>query len=283
MDFQGDPENTGQLSIDDSASLSNDVENARFSLHAALDARKAAERDAKLLLNRINLLRNEEMKALKNIEITRAKAKNLANIKQDAIRRYSDKQRADDFRAERTSVGHERNNYMREVSKATRAYIRKQVEENNARKAYETRMELQRRIEEKLDEERAERDRILRRTEAIKQERIEAKKRIEAERIERLKSFRAEYENRLALERQKKQESDALIARLEKEELELIDRLRRAQDLQTRVYDDINMTCPVTPIISGSAPLTGSSSKPRKNGPIVSPLGKWDVGGAALR
>ena len=278
-----DSEGAGSIQIDDSESLSNDVENARFSLHAAVDARKSAERDAQLLMNRINLLKHEEIKALKNIEVTRTKAKTLANVRQDALQRQYNKQKAEASLETRASLGQDRNQYMREVSKITRAQIRKQVEEKNARLALDTRLELQRRVEEKLDVERAERERIQRRTEVIRQDRLEAKKRIEAERVERLKSFRTEYENRLRSEVQRKQESEAVISKLEAEENELIERLRRAQAMQNQIYTDLNRVIPVTPIVSTSSSAASSSSKARKHAPIVSPIGKWDIGGAALR
>lgn len=272
------PGNLDIISLADSNTLTNDVENARFSLHAAVDARKAAERDAQLLKNRINLLKNEEVKALKSIELMRSQARTVKQIKSEAARRDSEARCSYQHQSEQTEFGLGRNQYAREVGRANRSQMRKQVLEEKARAAIETRLDLQRRIEERFDYERAERERIQRRTEAIKQERIEAKKRIEAERIERLKSFRQDYENRLSIEEQRRRESEALIAKLEREEIELIERLKKAQQVQSTIYQVVDRTCPVTPI-----PSSVSSSKSKPQAPVVSPIGKWDVGGAALR
>jgi hypothetical protein len=277
------PGNLDVISIADSNTLTNDVENARLSLHEAVDARKAAERDAQLLINRINLLKNEELKALKNIEMTKAKVKTVTQVKLDVVRHELDQRINSQYRKEQTNCGLDKNQYAREVARANREQVRKQLLEEKARVAHETRLDLERRIEETFDFERAERERIHRRTEAIKQERIEAKKRLEAERIERLKSFRQQYETRLSVEERKRQESEALIAKLEREELELIERLRRAQEVQSKIHQEIDGRCPVTPITAAVTPAKHQAKYMKQEAPIISPLGRWDVGGAALR
>jgi hypothetical protein len=272
------------ISIDDTNSLTNEVENARFSLHTAVDARKLAERDAKLLMNRINLLKNEESKALKNIELTRMKARMLAQAKSEAAVRESDRTRHNNEGLDRASLGQDRNQFFREVSKASRDQVRRQMMESKAKLALDTRLDLQKRVEEKLEQERAERQRVQRRTEQIKQEKLEARRRIEAERIARLQSFRRDYEERLEREHHRKQASEELIAKLEKEEMELIERLRRAQDMQSKILQDVTRTCPTSPIPSFSSQSGIGRGKPNIHGPtVISTLGKWDVGGAALR
>ena len=48
---------------------------------------------------------------------------------------------------------------------------------------------------------------------------------------------RIEYELRIEFEHRKKNEAEGLIDALEREEKEIIDRLKIAQDLQLKVYD----------------------------------------------
>ena len=81
---------TPSMSFDETATLSEEVGNARSSLHAAIEARKQTERDAQLLLNRIQLLRNEEAKALKNVAVTRTKVNQISSVKRDAAAREAE-------------------------------------------------------------------------------------------------------------------------------------------------------------------------------------------------
>ena len=57
------------------------------------------------------------------------------------------------------------------------------------------------------------------------------------EKDEKERVTRIEYELRIELEHRKKNEAEGLIDALEREEKEIIDRLKIAQDLQLKVYD----------------------------------------------
>lgn len=285
---------TPSVAHDETATLHDDVGNVRQSLHAAVDARKQTERDAQLLMNRIQLLKNEEMKALRSIAITRTKAAQLQSVKRDVAVRESERVRLERAREEQASVSQERNTYMRHVSRQARESSKKQIEHSKLKAAFETKQGLQRRIQEKMTEEESSRLETMRRTEAIKQERVDARRRMEQERIDRLKSFQREYENRLQDEERQRLETEALVAKLERDELELIKRLQKAQEMQSQVFDELGVSVPQTPVpgsttkgsLNGSARKTPSSDQiksPHIAAPTLSSLSRRDLGGPAMR
>ena len=275
------------MSFDETATLTGFVVNARSSLHAAVDARKNAERDAQLLLNRIQLLKNEEARVLRHASIINARSVQLSEARREAEIRHIDRNRVVLQRKQEASKSLDRNQYLREVGKANREQSRKQVEDAKHRSALETRSTLQRKIAEKVGEDSEERERRLRRTEAIKQDRVESRKRIEAERLARLRSFHRDYEAKLNEEERLRAKNEALIAQLEKEEMELIQRLQRVQDAQT-----FSISTPSTPApCSSKKSLTSARKSPlsdrnrliQATAPTISSLSRRDIGGAALR
>jgi hypothetical protein len=285
------------ISFDDSATLSEVVTSTRASLNHAVELRRQAERDAQLLANRIQLLRNEEVKALKNIAITKARASHLESIKREAAVREAEKFQIDRMRQQELVEIQQRNAYLREIAKANRHSSIKQVQQTKIQAAVETKAVIRKTAAQKLREEENERFEASRRTDIIRRERIESKRRIEEEKTQRLRRFQKEFENRLADEQKQKEKAQAILAQLEREEMELIKRLQRAQREQSIVYEEVNSTLPSTPIPSGkSSPsilMSSSRASPRVGfttarsqliaAPTLASLSRRDVGGAALR
>jgi hypothetical protein len=192
------------------------------------------------------------------------------------------------FKEMQAAANHERNQYLRDVAKVSRENSRKQLEQSKLQAAYETRKALRKQIQERLVSEKAERERTQIRTETIKQERLASRKRLETERIERLKAFHREYETKMADEQRKKEESEALIAKLELEEMELIQRLQKAQEVQSQVLEDLgNVTSPLPQSPGTTASNSMVSSRMRKSRNVAAPslvtLRRADLGGAAMR
>jgi hypothetical protein len=265
-----------------SAQIQGEVEHARSSLHAAVDSRKSAERDAQLLANRINLLKSEESRAQRLLAMNRERAKEAVNMRRFQLNQELEKKRALESRSVEASTGQERSNYIREVSKANRENIKAELAKSKARQAHETRRALQERIQEKLVEELAERERVSRRTEQIKQDRLEARRRIGEEKLARMNAYKEEYQQRLAREESIKAEAEHRIANLLKEELEIISRLQRAQEEQNKIQENIEClrTAPMTPVRSSPSVKYIRKSDPS---PKVVSVTRWDVGGPALR
>merc|ERR1719190_128082 len=73
----------------------------------------------------------------------------------------------------------------------------------------------------------------------IKQRKEEAKRRMEEERLQQLEKFREDYEARAAQEELLRARTDALVAKMEKEEMELIQRLQNTQTVQRNAYEEL--------------------------------------------
>lgn len=274
------------LSYEESNTLSDSVGVARLSLHSTVKARKEAEKDVQLLMNRIKLLKTEEAKAIRNASIARMKANRISNVKRDAACREKERAEAENSKQILKAANHERTQYLRQVARISRENSRKQVEKSKLQQAIGTKTSLRKRIEEKLAGEQAERDLIQRRAEAIKQEREASRKRIETERIERLRSFHFQYERKMLEESRKKEETEALIERLEVEEMQIIHRLEKSQELHVAACV---VTIPSSPGCNSSKSMASSRrSFPLSDRKDAAPclagsLRPKDVGGAALR
>jgi phenylalanyl-tRNA synthetase alpha subunit len=118
---------------------------------------------------------------------------------------------------------------------------------------------------------------------------------MQEEKTEKLRRFQMEFEKRLAEEEKQKQKAEVALADLEREEMELIRRLQRAQKEQSIVYEEVNSTLPSTPIPSGksspsvllsrSSPRVGFTSARSQQiaAPTFASLSRRELGGAALR
>lgn len=282
--------------FDDSVTLSETVTNTRVSLHYAIEQRKQTERDAQLLMNRIQLLKNEESKALKNIAISKARAINTRTIQREAAVREAKRIEIEQRRHSEFVSVYERNSYLRDAAKANRAASVHELQKSKVQAAFETRSSIRHSALQRITELETEKKKASRRTELIRQERIDAKRRLETERIQRLRKFQLEYEARLIQEEKLKLQSESFLSQLEKEELELIRRLESVQREQSIVYEELSSTlppstpphilCKSTPALSNSSrnsPITSSRLARSHYAPTLASLSRRDVGGPALR
>merc|ERR1711957_314424 len=92
---------------------------------------------------------------------------------------------------------------------------------------------------QKKERESAERQANNERGNIIKQRKDEAKRRLEEDRLAQLEKFREDYEARTAQEELLRSRTDALVARMEKEEMELIQRLQNTQTVQRNAYEEL--------------------------------------------
>lgn len=250
------------------STLNDTVMDSRVSLHSKVEARKQCERDAQLLANRIKLLQQEEEKALRSVELAKQKAIRLASVKYDAALREAEVLDADRAREEEKVAAKERNAYLREIEKASRLNSKQQLEQQNRRAAIESRIALRASVERKVNEEASEKQKILLRTEAIRQDRMHSRLRKEKIQMNRLLACKTDHAKRIAQEEQLAQDSEALLSKLEKKELELIQRLQKAQELQSKITHEV-------------PPVSSRRLPPRVATPVS--LTRRDVGGPAMR
>ena len=247
------------------------VVNARAVLHSKVEARKQTERDAQLLANRIKLLQQEEAKTLRNIELSRAKAARLVAIKHDASMMEARLLEAERRREEEKLAAKERNNYLREIEKASRASTKEQIYERKRLSAMESKRALRTSVQEKISEEEEDKQKSILRTEAIRRDRIHSRMRQEEARANRLKISTENYSDRVNHEDRMKHESEKLLTKLEHEELALIKRLQKAQEYHSKIASNES----VSPVVTARK----STLPPR----VSTPVSRKDLGGAAMR
>merc|ERR1719226_130468 len=91
----------------------------------------------------------------------------------------------------------------------------------------------------KKERQAAEMQSNIERSNMIKQKKEEAKRKLEENRLAQLEKFREDYEARAAQEELLRARTDALVARMEKEEMELIQRLQNTQSVQRNAYEEL--------------------------------------------
>merc|ERR1719517_379447 len=98
------------------------------------------------------------------------------------------------------------------------------------------------------------------RSNMIKQRKEDAKRRLEEDRLAQLEKFREDYEARAAQEELLRARTDALVAKMEKEEMELIQRLQNTQTVQRNAYEELENA------LGQTSQQISVSAKPSKGG-----------------
>merc|ERR1712066_851969 len=98
----------------------------------------------------------------------------------------------------------------------------------------------------KKERQAAEQQANIERSNMIKQKKDDAKRKLEEDRLAQLEKFREDYEARAAQEELLRARTDALVAKMEKEEMELIQRLQNTQTVQRNAYEELEMALGTT-------------------------------------
>merc|ERR1712217_151459 len=122
-------------------------------------------------------------------------------------------------------------------------------------------------LQQKKERESAEKQSNIERSSYLKARKEEAKRKMEEDRLAQLDKFREDYEARTAQEELLRARTDALVAKMEKEEMELIQRLQNTQSVQRNAYEELEAALgQTTQAISTSArSVGGSGSKVSQN------------------
>merc|ERR1719471_379934 len=105
--------------------------------------------------------------------------------------------------------------------------------------AQNTKQQSQQFLLQKKERESMEKQANVDRSNYMKARKEEAKRRLEEDRIAQLEKFREDYEARAAQEELLRARTDALVAKMEKEEMELIQRLQNTQTVQRNAYEEL--------------------------------------------
>merc|ERR1719240_2006279 len=140
---------------------------------------------------------------------------------------------------EQIRMAQAQNAYNRDKAKAMRDGTRAGLLEQRQANANHTKAQSQQFLLQKKEREAGERADNSNRSNFIKNRREEAKRRLEEERLMQLEKYREDYEARTAQEEMLRARTDALVAKMEREEMELIQRLQNTQTVQKNAYDEL--------------------------------------------
>eukprot|EP00929_Paragymnodinium_shiwhaense_P095886 TRINITY_DN57206_c0_g3_i2.p1 TRINITY_DN57206_c0_g3~~TRINITY_DN57206_c0_g3_i2.p1 ORF type:complete len:291 (-),score=102.69 TRINITY_DN57206_c0_g3_i2:259-1017(-) len=208
-------------------------------LTTAKEARKRAELDAQLLANRIALLKQEEEKAWKKIEETRKRASEIQELRSQNEQKFAAKEHFYKTKWESIRAAQAQNAYNRDKTKAVREATKQGLQDARLANAHKTKQQSQQYLLHKKEREAAERQANSERGNLIKAKKDEAKRKLEEERLQQLEKYREDYEARTAQEELLRARTDALVANMEKEEMELIQRLQNTQSIQRNAYEEL--------------------------------------------
>eukprot|EP00921_Rhytidocystis_pertsovi_P008946 GHVQ01014499.1.p1 GENE.GHVQ01014499.1~~GHVQ01014499.1.p1 ORF type:complete len:275 (-),score=44.16 GHVQ01014499.1:1571-2395(-) len=208
-------------------------------LASAKEARKRAELDAQLLANRIALLKQEEEKAWKKIEETRDRASEIMALRTENEKKIQTKEKYYKHKWEGIRLAQQQNAEVRVRNNACRAATRQQLAEGKRQGV--SNMRKQSVDYSKLKERRkeVETDDNVKRTEQIKRYRERLQEIQEERRIAKEREFRKNYESRVAQEEMLRARTEALVAKMEKDEMDLIQRLQNTQLVQRSAYEEL--------------------------------------------
>merc|ERR1712129_259510 len=96
----------------------------------------------------------------------------------------------------------------------------------------------------------------------LKAKKDEAKRKLEEDRLAQPDKYREDYEARTAQEELLRARTDALVAKMEKEEMELIQRLQNTQNVQRSAYEELEAAMGHAAGQQGSARLSGGKGNP---------------------
>ena len=206
--------------------------------------RKKAEENAKLLDNRLNLLKSEEIKTLKKIEITKQKANEKYQNLQFLAKNRNIKNEAKIKKEKDLKLKKEQNKLMTNTIKnntaMNKAKLKKQIEDEakllKIQKIYNKQL-INFINEEKLNENKAKYNNI-------KNEKncFEEKKRMKN--LEKKKKLREELEKKLIEEYKLKEDAENKKFRAEQQEIEIIKKIQNTTKLQqdiTKEYEKMNI------------------------------------------
>lgn len=225
------------------------------SLTSAKEARKRVELDAQLLANRIALLKQEEEKAWKKIEETRKRSQEITELREQNANKFAAKEQFYKNKWESIRTAQTKNAQNRDMSKANREITKQGIQEQRSANVREKKQQSHQLLLAKKDREAAERQANQDRGAYVRARKEEGLRRLEEEKLQKMEKYREDYEARTASEELLRSRTDALVANMEKEEMELIQRLQNTQTVQRNAYEELEAALGQTskPTYTGSA------------------------------
>jgi hypothetical protein len=201
--------------------------------------RKRVDEDARLLSNRIHLLKQEELKAIKKIEETKKKALEIVenrnrNLREEQKREISRKNKQEQEEL-KFRMGHQQRETIRMIKRQANLFkIEQAMQEIKSIKI--SKQNNLKKTQFKRFEDISNKAALINK---IKQQQHQAKLKREKFFEEKLEKTRADFLKKAEIENNYKKLKEEHLARLEQEEMELIQRLQNTQILQKSAYEDL--------------------------------------------
>lgn len=225
--------------MNDASNGVRDGGTSQVSLTTAKEARKRAELDAQLLANRIALLKQEEEKAWKKIEETEKKSAEIIDLRKQNESKFSAKEQFYKHKWESIRSAQAQNAEQRERARAIKEQTKTGLMEMRVRNAQSTKEQSHQLLLQKKEREAGSRAANAERSSHLKARKLDAKRAMEQQRLAQLESYREDYEARTSQEELLRSRTEALVAKMEREEMELIQRLQNTQTVQRQAYDEL--------------------------------------------
>lgn len=202
-------------------------------------ARKQAEADAQLLANRIELLRQEEAKAWKKIQQTKVRASDILKLREEAERKQATRvefalRESEHKRKAQHSRFLQKQKERSNRQRAQAALVRKKQNDVRSVRRTTRENEIEKQRQRQSEAERARYNREVVRAHERRLQAVRRKKEADQRRANELA-----YESRVREEQERTRERESAVAQMEREEIELIQRLQRAQVTQKGAYEQL--------------------------------------------
>jgi len=228
-----------EVSTNEASDNGSEGESLHLRLLTSKVARKKADEDAKLLANRIVLLKNEEQKALKRIEETKKRAKEIMHQKQRALEVQRKRDERQKLIQEQIWQKQLHIKLLKDSIKEgiltgkTNAYLFKKEE---AERVKSEKIETRDLLDMQRDQDLLKNTTMIQMIKTQEKEVLEKKKRDLAEVQAKARS---NLEEKIIKEERDRKNREAEVTRLEHEELELIRRLQNTQAHQETAYVEL--------------------------------------------
>jgi len=224
----------------------NDESSYRAQLLESKQIRKKAEEDAQLLANRIALLQLEERKAMKKIEETKVKAKEIMDLKTRNLQSQKEKERIRKQKEEEELRKAMQNKSTKEQIKINQENNRNQLLgrlKNDADYIRKTKQDVREQNMMNKNDDYAKNAQVVNNARSREKDlQLKKKKTLEETKLK----AKIEYQNKIDGELLLKEKTDDLISKLEQQEMELIKRLQNTQSLQKDAFDDLEKALAVS-------------------------------------
>merc|ERR1719238_799785 len=201
--------------------------------------RKQAQNDAQLLINRIALLRQEEAKAQKKIQETQLRAQEMLELKKHTVEKLAVKQQREAAAKKKQELVRQRVEKQKRAHAKKMELARKRVAEAKVQEVREVHIMRRKFKAEREQQKREKVAKARKKHEAVKGRDGAVQRAQEAQRRERQARVIEEYERKIEEENARRAAKEAEVRRMEKEELKLIEALKKVQVLQREAFEEL--------------------------------------------